>query len=104
MMKPDGTEMDRLVLPDREEDTAELNSIDDSDTNSPYKTTVDYALWIASGEDPVIVEQLLDQLEAEISSSMDGVELDSEAAALITDDIRKRLRSDAQQAEESELR
>ncbi len=44
---------------------------------------------------------MLDQLESEILSSMDGVELDAAVAALITDEMRVRLRLDAQQAEET---
>ncbi len=58
---------------------------------------------MAAGPDPLLVEKMLDQLESEILSSMDGVELDAAVAALITDEMRVRLRLDAQQAEETEL-
>lgn len=103
MVHEDGTETPGLFLPDRGEVTEELRSCSDSDHHTDLGTA-DYALWVAAGEDPITVEKILDQLEAEISCGMDGVEIESEVASLITDDIRVRLRLDAQRAEESELR
>jgi hypothetical protein len=103
MTNADGTEMQRLALPDRQDEEEDLLSGDVSETDAD-NGSADYALWVAAGEDPITVEKILDQLEAEISSNMDGVELESEVATLITDDIRVRLRLDAQRAGESELK
>jgi hypothetical protein len=101
-MHEDGTESPGLLLPDRADRTDDPSS-SDSDHNEDSGTAA-YALWIAAGEDPITVEKILDQLEAEISCGMDGVEIESDVTSLITDDIRVRLRLDAQSAEESELR
>jgi hypothetical protein len=106
MLNKDGTEMEALALPAREEVERDEPSEDDEEVTSDpeHKDTIQYALWVAAGADPLLVEQMLDQLETEILSSMDGVELDGTVAALITDEMRVRLRLDAQQAEETELR
>jgi hypothetical protein len=98
--------MEALALPYREEVERDDPSEEDEEATSDpeHKDSIQNALWVAAGADPILVEQMLDQLETEILSSMDGVELDGTVAALITDEMRVRLRLDAKQAEETELR
>ncbi len=99
----DGTETPGLHLPDRSDVEDEFLLNEGSDTVSDPGTAA-FALWVASGEDPITAEKILDQLEAEILDQLDGMEIKLEITNLITDDIRVRLRLDAQQAGESELR
>ena len=96
----DGVEKETLDLPafDNTEDTEGISANDDS-----IYHTLAFMLWLAAPNDLRLLEQLLDQLEAEQVGDMDGVEITAELATMLTEGMRTALVHEAAAESKSTL-
>lgn len=96
----DGVEKETLDLPDYDD---AKDASGKSCSEGSIVNTLAFMLWITAPNDVRLLEQLLDQLEAEQVGDMEGVEFTPEVASMITAGMRTALVDEAAAESKSTL-